>query len=31
MIKSEYNTEVEFLYIADLSGKILNRINTNGN
>jgi len=31
MIKAEYNTEVEFLYLADLSGKILNRINTNGN
>ncbi len=31
MIKAEYNTEVEFLYLADLSGKILNRINTSGN
>jgi hypothetical protein len=31
MIIAEYNTEVEFLYLADLSGKILNRINTNGN
>jgi hypothetical protein len=31
MIKAEYNTEVEYLYLADLSGKILNRINTNGN
>lgn len=31
MIKAEYNTEVEFLYLADLSGKILNRISTNGN
>lgn len=31
MIKAEYNTNVDFLYLADLSGKILNRINTNGN
>lgn len=31
MIKAEYNTTVDFLYLADLSGKILNRISTNGN
>jgi hypothetical protein len=26
MIKAEYNTDIDFLYLADLSGKILNRI-----
>lgn len=29
-IKAEFNCEVEWLYLADLSGKILNRINVQG-
>lgn len=30
-LKAEFNVKVDWLYIADLSGKLIQRLNTNGN